>query len=76
MGVNGPSEIKMHPWFKDFDWSYFNSQSYDSPFADIIESDSTKGGINYEELGRERDWKNQDKVNIEECEEYLNEDVF
>ena len=33
LGLNGPTEVKAHPWFKDFDWESLASRAIKSPFV-------------------------------------------
>ena len=33
LGLNGPSEIKSHVWFKEFDWAGLLARKLQSPYA-------------------------------------------
>jgi hypothetical protein len=32
LGVNGPEEVKNHPWFKDYPWTKLYNKEIDPPF--------------------------------------------
>lgn len=32
LGTNGPSELKNHPWFKDFPWEKLEKKELKPPF--------------------------------------------
>eukprot|EP00347_Sterkiella_histriomuscorum_P007044 403350463 len=38
LGLNGPSEIKSHVWFKDFDWQALLARKITSPFIPSIKA--------------------------------------
>jgi hypothetical protein len=33
LGVDGPAEVKSHPWFKGYPWDTLNSKELVSPFV-------------------------------------------
>ena len=38
MGVNGPEEVKDHPWFKDYNWEKLFSKETVAPFIPNVSS--------------------------------------
>jgi len=32
LGLDGPEQVKNHPWLKDFDWDKLKSKEMESPF--------------------------------------------
>lgn len=32
LGLNGPDEVKNHPWLRDFDWNKLSNRTLTSPF--------------------------------------------
>lgn len=53
LGLNGPSEVKNHPWLKDFPWQELNDRKIKSPFTPPKEDNFDQKNIN-------EDWKDQD----------------
>jgi len=33
LGINGPEEVKAHPWFKDFPWQKLYNKELVAPFC-------------------------------------------
>ena len=50
LGANGPSEIKLHPWLRGFDWNALNELRMDSPFKPPKDE-------NYDKKNSESEWK-------------------
>lgn len=40
LGLNGPAEIKSHPWIKDFPWEKLNNRELEAPFVPNHEDDN------------------------------------
>jgi len=40
LGLNGPSEVKNHPWFKDFPWAKLINKQLDPPFLPSNKDDN------------------------------------
>lgn len=40
LGVNGPSEIRSHPWIKDYPWEKLNNQELEAPFIPNQDEDN------------------------------------
>jgi serine/threonine protein kinase len=36
LGLNGPLEVKSHPWFSDFDWDLLFRKQLESPFCPLV----------------------------------------
>lgn len=36
LGLNGPEEVKTHPWLKDFPWNKLLNREYESPFVPSV----------------------------------------
>lgn len=69
LGANGPSEIKIHPWFKDFDWESLNSYKMESPFNPPSE-------VSFENQNRESEWQDMNEENLQDCIEFLEKESF
>lgn len=50
LGLNGPQEVKDHPWFKDYDWDALMAKSFPSPFIPPKED-------NFDAKYTNSDWK-------------------
>jgi hypothetical protein len=50
LGLNGPAEVKEHPWFKDFDWKALETKIPVSPFIPPNED-------NFDAKYTNADWK-------------------
>ena len=61
MGINGSSEAKDHPWFKNFPWSELSEKKLDSPFKPKI-------GDNFDK----RYCEGVEKIGLETKERYEN----
>ena len=64
LGANGPSEIKMHAWFKDFDWNSLNNYKMESPFKLPRED-------NFDKKNSESEWKDINQDSLQHCIELL-----
>jgi hypothetical protein len=53
LGLNGPSEVKNHPWLKDFPWQDLWDRKIKAPFIPPREDNFDQKNIN-------EDWKDQD----------------
>ena len=53
LGLNGPSEVKAHPWFADFDWDALQERRMEAPFipeqVDNFDEKVSNDGWNDEE---------------------------
>jgi len=45
LGMNGPQELKSHPWFKDYPWEKLNNKELQSPFLINEAEMNAKQGI-------------------------------
>lgn len=36
LGMNGPEDVKMHPWFKGFNWSKLISKEMEAPYIPSV----------------------------------------
>jgi len=45
LGLNGPHEVKNHPWFKDFPWQKLHDKGLQSPFIPNEDEMNMKQGI-------------------------------
>lgn len=36
LGLNGPSEVKNHPWLKDFPWKKLENRELKAPFLPAV----------------------------------------
>ncbi len=50
LGLNGPSEVKNHPWLKDFPWQDLWDRKIKAPFIPPKEDNFDQKNIN-------EDWK-------------------
>ena len=64
LGSNGPSELKMHPWFKDFNWEQLNNYKMPSPFKPSKDD-------NYDKKNSESEWKDMNEDGLQHCLELL-----
>ena len=39
LGLNGPAEIKSHPWIKDYPWNKLANREIDPPFVPNVNND-------------------------------------
>lgn len=53
LGLNGPTEVKNHPWLKDFPWTDLWNKKIVAPFIPPKEDNFDQKNIN-------EDWKDQD----------------
>lgn len=53
LGLNGPAEVKNHPWLRDFPWKDLWDRKLKSPFIPPKEDNFDQKNINEE-------WKDQD----------------
>lgn len=53
LGLNGPHEVKNHPWLRDFPWQDLWDKKIKSPFIPPREDNFDQKNIN-------EDWKDQD----------------
>ena len=53
LGVNGPSEVKNHPWYKEFPWQDLWDKKIKAPYIPPKEDNFDQKNIN-------EDWKDQD----------------
>jgi protein kinase A len=51
LGLNGPDEVKDHPWFKNFDWNKLYHKEIPSPFIPPHQED------NFDAKYINQDWK-------------------
>lgn len=65
LGANGPSEIKLHPWFRDFDWDALESYKMDSPFKPPTDDE------NFDKKNSESEWKDINEESLQHCIELL-----
>lgn len=49
--MNGPDELKEHPWFQNFDWTELYNKQMPSPFIPQADDD------NFDEKYINQDWK-------------------
>ena len=40
LGLNGPEEVKEHPWFKGFEWEELESKRMPTPFKPNMAEDN------------------------------------
>lgn len=38
LGVEGPDQVKEHPWLRDFPWNKLENKELDSPFIPTVYS--------------------------------------
>ena len=67
LGSNGPTEIKMHPWFKNFDWAALDDYKMPSPFS--IEKENEQG--NFDKKTSDMEWKDMNEDSLKHCVELL-----
>ena len=48
LGVNGPSEVKNHPWLKDFNWKDLHEKKIKAPFIPPKQDNFDTKNINEE----------------------------
>jgi protein kinase A len=53
LGLNGPSEVKNHPWLRDFPWTDLWNRKIVAPFIPPKEDNFDQKNIN-------EDWKDQE----------------
>lgn len=53
LGLNGPAEVKNHPWLKDFPWQDLWDRKIKAPFIPPKEDNFDQKNIN-------EDWKDQE----------------
>jgi len=59
LGLNGPEEIKNHPWLRDFPWLDLEKKRIKSPFIPPKDDNFDQKNINEE-------WKDIDDPNFKE----------
>jgi len=57
LGANGPSEVKSHVWFKDYDWEAIKNKSAVAPFIPPNED-------NFDQKYANGAWKDQHSDNM------------
>ena len=67
LGQNGPTEIKLHPWFKDFDWELLYDQTLKAPFVPAADD-------NFDKKNSESEWKDMNVESLRHCMELLQKD--
>jgi len=53
LGLNGPQEVKDHPWIKDYDWPKLYSKQIESPFIPPLQAD------NFDSKYTNSEWKDE-----------------
>ena len=48
LGLNGPDEVKAHPWLKDFPWEDLNNRKLKAPFVPPASDNFDQKNINEE----------------------------
>lgn len=62
LGINGPSEVKNHPWFKDFDWEALKTKQIKPSFVpDITLNNFDDNHVN------KRAWNDTEDIQINEA---------
>jgi len=51
LGQNGPDEVKLHPWFREYDWNKLYNKEFKSPFIPRPDAD------NFDDVYTSQDWK-------------------
>ena len=64
LGYNGNDEVKLHPWFNDFDWRALNDERIEAPFC----PDKNKENFDQNHVNNQ-EWKDAEAV--KEHEQHL-----
>lgn len=67
LGLNGPAEVKAHPWFADFDWDALQKKSIVSPFK--LEKQD-----NFDEKVSNDGWNDEGSDKMKEASKLMEED--
>jgi serum/glucocorticoid-regulated kinase 2 len=60
LGLNGPAEVKAHPWFEDFDWGALDRREIKAPFVpDRID--------NFDQKVSNDDWNDEESDKMKEA---------
>lgn len=57
LGLNGPAEIKNHPWLKNFPWEELENREMLAPYI-------PQNKDNFDSRNIQQDWKDQDDETI------------
>ena len=60
LGLNGPQELKQHPWLRDFPWQELHERKLKAPFFPKPTED------NFDKKNIEEDWKDQDSEQMKQ----------
>lgn len=67
MGLNGPAEVKDHPWFRNYDWKALESKVNPSPFVPPNED-------NFDAKYTNSDWKDNNSETMRQHSVMLKRD--
>ena len=67
LGTNGPMEVKLHPWLRDFPWDQLENQTLIPPYRPFEQD-------NFDVANSKSEWKDENQAHLRHSLELLRRD--